>query len=121
MKITGLVALSMLTSACSLSSEHTMNYADLNRFVVDCTQQTQQRKFLSHQMAKTGPYNYSQRAVLFQAMRELDTRCMAPSNQRSDCVTVQEDFGPVPATGVVCRVPGRPDPVINVWQTEIDR
>lgn len=120
MKLVGVMVTSMMVSACSLGAEHTMNYSDLNRFVVDCTQQTQQRKFLSHQLAKTSPYDYPQRAVIFQAMRELDTRCLSPSNQRSDCVTVQEDFGPIPATSMVCRLPGRPDPVINIWQTEID-
>jgi hypothetical protein len=99
----------------------TMQYQDLNHFVVDCQLADQQHRLLKMQYNNTNYFDTRQRAVISQAIREISVYCRSQPSRRADCLTVQEQFSDVPATSVVCRVPGRTQPVVNTWRTEIDK
>lgn len=117
--------LSLLLLTCILTGcgarVATMPYQDLNHFVIDCQLADQQRQLLQMQYRNTNYFDTRQRAVISQAIREINIYCRPQPSRRADCLTVQEQFGEVPATSVVCHVPGRPQPVVNTWRTEIDR
>ena len=111
----------LLLSGCT-GGYSTMQYQDLNSFVVDCKHQDQQMFFLKQQLQNTSKYDTSKRAVVKHAIREIKSYCQSPiPSEQSGCLTVQEQLNADPATSVICRVRGRASPVINVWQTEIDK
>ena len=116
-----LILTSCLLVGCGGPRVTTMPYQDLNHFVVDCQLADQQRKLLTMQYRNTNYFDNQQRAVISQTIREINIYCRAQPTQRADCLTVQEQFSDVPAVSVVCRVPGRPQPVVNTWRTEVDK
>lgn len=116
-----ILILMLCVTTWGCARQATMQFSDLNHFVVNCNQAEQQMAFLQKQYANTSEFNRRQRAVISQAMREIRSYCMPKVNQDSGCLTVQEQLNASPAVSVVCRARGQKRAYINIWETEIDK
>lgn len=122
MKILTIMALCVSVYGCASGRDTTMQFQDLNHFVVNCNQSQQQTVFLQQQYRNTSEFNRKQRAVISQALRQIRSYCAVQQHDKpSGCLTVSEQLSAEPAISVVCRAQGQHRPIINIWETEIDK
>ena len=113
----------VLLSACGVTGPKTatMDTTDLYYFRTDCEHKDAQLAFFRNQLANTPFWDQRKKAEINYYIRFMVASCGDSAPRPSGCVVVAEEFDTGHSQATVCRDQRIKGPIINRWETEVDK